>query len=229
MSETILMTQALDERDLLRKKIRQKIVGTFFIDYRKNNEENVIWRACSREEFRKEAESAYQSIIDNIRRYERLDAAIIASNANAKITTSYGEYTVAAAIALRSRLQAGDPVRDIGDDFDTYTNNDFEAELSGRMYQQYNDAVRAMDSKNASLEQTAETMRLSILGKDGRGREDGPALEVVKTYVAENKAGLEDPLDIRKKVDALRQRHDTLLSELDTGIKVSNATTFITF
>lgn len=229
MSETILMTQALDERDLLRKKIRQKIAGTFFIDYRKNNEEKVIGRACSREEFRKEAESAYQSIIDNIRRYERLDAAIIASNANAKITTSYGEYTVAAAIALRSRLQAGDPERDIGEDFSTFSNNDFEAELSGRMYLQYRETVKAMDSKNAALEQTAESMRLSILGKDGRGREDGSALEVVKTYVAENKAGLEDPLDICKKVEALRQRHDTLLSELDTGIKVSNATTFITF
>lgn len=229
MSETILMTQALDERDLLRKKIRQKIAGTFFIDYRKNNEEKVIRRACSQEEFRKEAESAYQSIIDNIRRYERLDAAIIAANANAKITTSYGEYTVAAAIALRSRLRAGDPERGLEDDFAALSYNDFEAELSSRMYQQYNEAVKAMDSKNAALEQTAESMRLSILGKDGRGREDGSALEVVKTYVAENKTGLEDPLDICKKVDALRQRHDTLLSELDTGIKVSNATTFITF
>lgn len=36
-------------------------------------------------------------------------------------------------------------------------------------------------------------------------------------------------IDCRKKVDALKQRHDTLLSELDTGIKVSNATTFIIF
>ena len=229
MSETILMTQALDERDLLRKKIRQKIAGTIFIDYRKNNEENVIKGARSREEFRKEAESAYQSIIDNIRRYERLDAAIIASNANAKIATSYGEYTVAAAIALRSRLKAGDPELGFEDDYAILSNNDFEAELSGQMYRQYNEAVKAVDGRNAALEQTAESMRLSILGKDGRSREDGSALEVVKTYVAENKTGLEDPLGICKKVDALRQRHDTLLSELDTGIKVSNATTFITF
>lgn len=229
MSETILMTKALDERDLLRKKIRQKIGSTLFIDCRKNNEEKVIKGACGREEFRKEAESGYQSIIDNIRRYEKLDAAIIASNAEAKIVTSYGEYTVAGAIALRSRLR-GTAVTDIEDDFENFVlTNDFESELAGRMEQQYREMVKTADSRNAALEQTAETMRLSILGKDGRGKEDGSALEVVKTYVTENKTGLEDPLNLRKKVDALKQRHDTLLSELDTGIKVSNATTFITF
>lgn len=226
MSESMLMTQALDERDLLRKKIRQKIGNTLFIDCRKNNEEKVLKGARSKEEFRKEAESAYQSIVDSIRRYERLDAAIIASNAAAKITTSYGEYTVAAAIALRSRLKGASVMDDLDSFFPT---NDFESELAGQMERQYQEMVKTMDNKNAALEQTAETMRLSILGKDGRGKEDGPALEVVKTYVEENKAGLEDPLDLRKKVEMLKQRHDTLLSELDTGIKVSNATTLISF
>lgn len=226
MSETMLMTKALDERDLLRKKIQQKIESTLFIDCRKNNEENVIKGACSREEFRKETESGYQSIIDSIKRYEKLDAAIIASNAEAKIVTSYGEYTVAAAIALRSRLKGISSMANGGGFAAT---NDFESELAARMEQQYQETVKTVDSRNAALEQTAETMRLGILGKDGRGREDGSALNVVKTYVAENKTGLEDPLDLRKKVDALKERHDTLLSELDTGIKVSNATTFITF
>ena len=229
MSETILMTKALDERDLLRKKIRQKIGSTRFIDCRKNNEENVIKGACGREDFRKEAESSYQSIMDNIRRYEKLDAAIIASNAEAKIVTSYGEYTVAAAIALRARLKGMAKVS-VDHDFDRFTQtNDFESELAEEMERQYIEMIKTVDGRNAALEQTAETMRLGILGKDGRGKEDGSALEVVKTYVAENKTGLEDPLSLRKKVDALKQRHDTLLSELDTGIKVSNATTFITF
>lgn len=226
MSETMLMTQALDERDLLRKKIQQKISSALFIDCRKNNEENVIKGACSREDFRKASESAYQSIIDSIRRYEKLDAAIIASNAEARVVTSYGEYTVAAAIALRSRLKSTPVEDDFGGYFQT---NDFESELAGQMERQYQEIVKTMDSRNAALEQTAETMRLSILGKDGRGKEDGSALEVVKTYVSENKTGLEDPLDLRKKVEALKQRHDTLLAELDTVIKVSNATTVISF
>ena len=133
MSETILMTKALDERDLLRKKIKQKIQHSLFIDCRKNNEENVIKGVCSREEFRKEAEGSYQSIIDNIRRYERLDAAIIVSNAEAKITTSYGEYTVAGAIALRSRLKGQSVREDEREYISCLITDDFEVELAHQM------------------------------------------------------------------------------------------------
>ena len=46
----------------------------------------------------------YQQIVDLIDRFQKIDAAIVASNANAEITTSYGTFTVAGAIALRSRL-----------------------------------------------------------------------------------------------------------------------------
>ena len=69
-------------------------------------------------------------------------------------------------------------------------------------------------------------MRLSILGKESKTKDDKP-LEVVTTYVKENTAELVDPLDVRKKVEEIRERRTKLLSELDTQIKVSNATTFI--
>lgn len=38
-----------------------------------------------------------------------------------------------------------------------------------------------------------------------------------------------DPLDIKAKVEFLKEKRDILLTELDTQIKVSNATTFIEF
>ena len=38
-------------------------------------------------------------------RYQKIDAAIVASNAKTIIQTSYGEFTVAGAISLRSRLR----------------------------------------------------------------------------------------------------------------------------
>lgn len=59
----------------------------------------------SREEFAQEAKAAYQQITDLIARYQRIEAAIIASNAATVIKTSFGEYTVAAAIALRNRMR----------------------------------------------------------------------------------------------------------------------------
>lgn len=77
-----------------------------------------------------------------------------------------------------------------------------------------------------ALQSTAEEMRLSILGKDSKTKDENP-LGVVEAYVKENTTELVDPLDVRKKVEALDEKRNTLLTELDTQIKVSNATTFI--
>lgn len=95
MSEKMLVTQALDERDLLVKKIADKIAKASFVDTIKPNEDKVFAKRTSKEEYAKEAESAYQQITDLIDRFQKIDAAIVASNANMEITTSYGIFTVA--------------------------------------------------------------------------------------------------------------------------------------
>ena len=40
---------------------------------------------------------------------------------------------------------------------------------------------------------------------------------------------LVDPIGIKDKLDALREEHDTLAKELDSAIKISNATTYVEF
>ena len=105
MSEKMLVTQALDERDLLVKKIADKIAKASFVDTIKQNEEKVYTKRISKEDYAREAEAAYQQILDLIDRFQKLDAAIVASNAQTEITTSYGTFTVAGAISLRSRLR----------------------------------------------------------------------------------------------------------------------------
>ena len=217
MSEKMLVTQALDERDLLVKKIADKIAKASFVDTIKPNEDKVYEKRIDKEAYAKEAEAAYQQIMDLIDRFQKIDAAIVASNANAKITTSYGTFTVAGAIALRSRL------RGVG----AYLGEaDFEGKLQKKLANEYNERVQFCDKKNSQLQNTAEEMRLSILGKDSKTKDEKP-LGVVEAYVKENTTELVDPLDAKKKVDALEEKRNTLLTELDTQIKVSNATTFI--
>ena len=72
MSEKMLVTQALDERDLLVKKIADKIAKASFVDTIKPNEDKVFAKRTSKEEYAKEAESAYQQITDLIDRFQRL-------------------------------------------------------------------------------------------------------------------------------------------------------------
>ena len=58
MSERMLVTQAQDERDLLVKKIADKITKASFVDTIKPNEDKVFAKHTSKEEYAKEAESA---------------------------------------------------------------------------------------------------------------------------------------------------------------------------
>ena len=217
MADKMLVTQALDERDLLVKKIKDKIEKASFVDTVKPNEEKVLDARVSREEFAKDVESAYQQIQDLIDRYQKIDAAIVASNAQTMNTTSYGEFTVAGAISLRSRLRGcGSYDRDAN----------FEFTLQLKMENDFQKKLALAESKNKQLQSTAESMRLSILGKDTKVKDEKP-LEVVEAYVRENTTELVDPLDVQKKIAKLQEKRDTLLTELDTQIKVSNATTFI--
>jgi hypothetical protein len=216
MAEKMLVTQALDERDLLVKKIQDKIAAASFTDVKKHNEQKVIDRRVVEETFRQEAESAYQQIMDLIDRYQQIDVAIVASNAATMIHTSFGDYTIAGAISLRSRMRGKG----------SYDDADFELSLYMKMKDELDKRLISIESKNKMLESTAESMRLSILGKDTKVKDDKP-LDVVTAYVQENTAELVDPLDVQKKLGEIQEKRAKLLSELDTQIKVSNATTFL--
>lgn len=217
MSEKMLVTQALDERDLLVKKISDKIRRASFVDTVKRNEEKTRASQMAREAYHVQAEAAYQQIVDLISRFEKIDAAIVASNANTWIETSYGRYTVAGAISLRNRLKGRGSYEQSAD---------FETELCSKMEREYQVQIQTLEQCNRQLQNTAEEMRLSILGRENKTKGNKP-LEVVDAYVRENTTELVNPLDVPKKITILQEKRNTLLKELDTKIKVSNATTFV--
>ena len=217
MSERMLVTQALDERDLLVKKISDKIAKASFVDTIKPNEDKVYEKRIHPDEFKKDAQASYMQIMDLIERYQKIDAAIVASNAKAEIKTSYGTFTVAAAISLRNRLRDKNIIGAAAS---------FERQLQSKLAHEYGERIRFCQEKNSQLRMTAEDMRLSILGRDTKVKDEKP-LGVVDAYVKENTTELVDPLNVREKIEQLEEKHNLLLSELDTQIKVSNATTFI--
>ena len=213
MENKLLITQALDERDLLVKKINSKIERIDFVDGKKRNEEKVIQQVITKEEFCKKVKTSYQQIQDLIKRYQKIDEAIITSNANTYIETSFGTYSVAVALSMRNRLRELNAM-------------DFETILRNKMEENYYEVLELKDLRNRRLEEDAEKMRLSILGKDGKYKDDKP-LSVVDAYISENTVELIDPLNVLDEIESLKDKHTTLLSKLETKIKISNATTFI--
>ena len=136
---------------------------------------------------------------------------------------------MAGAISLRNRLRekkdtAGGFVLQADSVFTKET--DFEGNLCRKLQEEYQKQVQFQNQKNSQLQATAEEMRLSILGRDGKNKEENP-LEVVEVYIRENTTELADPLGVQKKIAAFTERRDELLRELETKIKVSNATTRI--
>lgn len=213
----LLITQALDERALLIKKINSKIEKAEFVDLKRRNEERALGSRLTPEDFQRQVEGAYQQILALMDRYQRIDAAIIESNARTKIQTSYGELTVAAAISLRDRLRK---------QRNRISDTDFEGRLEERMEKLIQRGTVTAEGKNRDLEDTARNMRLSILGRENKNKEEKP-LEVVETYVKENTMEVLDPLDLNRRIAALKEKKETLLMELETQLKISNATTYI--
>ena len=227
--EQMLVTQALDERDLLEKKIRHKIATAKLVDYAKNNESRTYESRMEREEFNEKVKAQFQQISDLIKRYQRIESAIIASNASSTIDTSFGTYTVAEAIALRNRMRTRESVgnQETSDGLRRNVTGGFRRLLADEMVRQHVSALNTIAAKNRTLETQAEVMRLNILGKDTKVREDKP-LAVVDAYVQEHRAELLDPLDLVGRSRQILEDEELLLKELDSQIKISNATTMLT-
>ena len=153
MADKMLVTQALDERDLLVKKIQDKISKASFVDTIKPNEEKVLDARVSKDEFAKDAESAYQQIQDLIDRFQRIDAAIVASNANTTINTTYGSFTVAGAISLRSRLRGAGSY-----DGDA----DFERSLQLKMEKDYHILAPAYQGYSPTTPESSSSVSLCM-------------------------------------------------------------------
>lgn len=193
----------------MEKKINDKIEKLEVLDTIKANEEQVFNMRVSREEFEQRAKSSLQQVEDLIARHRRIDAAIIASNAETTIETTQGTFTVAGAIALRNRLRGIQKKGLIS----TKDVMDFEGNLYEKLLQTYQMNLTDVEKKNHQLQAIAENMRLSILGKDTKG--DKP-LAVVEAYIKENTVELVDPLDVKRKMELMKERKDALLNELET-------------
>lgn len=226
----ILVINALNERDLLRDRIFDQIRKIRVVDYKKQCEERTADMLMEHGEFCEKAKSDFQSIQDLIRNYDQIDAAIIASNATTIIKTKYGEYTVAAAIALKQRLRISsfkDMKRvDVLSDKQLRLKCDFESELVAVMQNQMIDTMEKLKRAQTSLESSAEVMRNNILGGD-KVKKDSASLAVVDEYLKANSYKLIDPLGLAEKLKQLKDEREDLYNELDTAIKISNATTTI--
>lgn len=217
-TERMLVCNALDERDFLRKKIISTINSTYFIACKRVKDDKVRTTGFTDPKtFENEAKSAYQSITDMIDRYTRLDTAITLANASTEIKLSDDTVmTRAAAISMRKAL--------VGD-----TSTDFTGKLINVLERQFASVSATANELNAKADRELEQYKDNMTSGD-KAKELTPAVtQTLESLVADNRADIIDPIGVEKEIKKLEDKYETLKKELDSAIKVSNATTFVEF
>lgn len=217
-TERMLVCNALDERDFLRKKIISAINSTYFIACKRVKDDKVRTTGFTDPKtFENDAKSAYQSITDMIDRYTRLDTAITLANASTEIKLSDDTVmTRAAAISMRKAL--------VGD-----TTTDFTGKLINVLERQFASVSATANELNAKADRELEQYKDNMTSGD-KAKELTPAVtQTLESLVADNRADIIDPIGVEKEIKKLEDKYETLKKELDSAIKVSNATTFVEF
>lgn len=215
--EKMLVCEALDERDFLAKKIDEEI-GVFLPMTVVRKKDPKTKSGSTVEEFSQNVLSSYQSIIDKIRRYNRINAAIIASNAVTTITLKAGEtMTVAEAISRKNDRHAFDKL--------LYSRIN---RIYSNTTMEYSDLVNTYNRKKDQLINTYLTANAGTSTKDS-----DPDIMISK-LVEGDEPVLVDPFKTKTKsiedlINDLRYNNDNLVKEINAAIKISNATTTIEF
>ena len=216
MSEKLLVCDALDERDFLRKKIISAISNAKFVGSKRIRDTKVDG-ISDVESFNKAATSDFQSIQSNIDRYNRLDTAITLANAMTEIELRSGtKMTRAAAITLKKVIANQGSI-------------DFTRQLIGVLMKQYEEAVSQVQAFNKKADAETENYKTSLVGKEGSNNLNESSITVLKELTANLYGELVDPLNVETKIKELKDSYETLRKELDSAIKISNATTFVEF
>lgn len=208
--ETMLVTQALNELKLLDDRIENKIYSCEFVESAKKSDKNVS-KGISKENFIAKAKSDYDSVMDLIKRRQKIKNAIVASNAVEKVTVAGIEMTRAEAIEMKSSIQ-------------------YQEELLSVMETQYAAAAKKMENANQKVDNTIDDMLTKLYGRDSDKKISKDDQDAVATpYREANQHALVDALNIREKIDTLKEFIGKFKADVDSVLQVSNCTTTIEF
>lgn len=212
----MLITQALDERDLLKKKIEDAIASNNFVSVRKVGKAIDI-RNAPVDKVIEDMKSSYQSINDMIDRYYTIIQKIAESNAKTLITVNGKEMTISAAISILKDLS---------------NREYFKLKLLRKLTNDYENAFSILDRNNKNVEVNKQTLLNNLISRNSDGGKNKPVatdeeVELINKTIEKDYTEFIDPLDITEKIKVLKDEDATLKANILSAIKISNATTVI--
>lgn len=215
--EKMIVTQALDERDLLKKKIRDAIAKCDFVAVQKPGDDVIAQDKQKVADYEAEVKASFQSIRDMMDRYTRLDAAILLANATTKIEVAGKTMTRAAAINLR-KMMKGQGLAD----------TDFTDAMIRKMTTDLERARLKIAKSQEVADRQREVMSNSLVSSDKKVLSEDN-LKSITAYCDNLVLKLVDPIDIEKTIADMQEKWDNLSTNLESAIRISNATTYVEF
>lgn len=215
--EKMIVTQALDERDLLKKKIRDAIAKCDFVAVQKPGDDVIAQDKQKVADYEAEVKASFQSIRDMMDRYTRLDAAILLANATTKIEVAGKTMTRAAAINLR-KMMKGQGLAD----------TDFTDAMIRKMTTDLDRARLKIARSQEVADRQREVMSNSLVSSDKKVLSEDN-LKSITAYCDNLVLKLVDPIDIEKTIADMQEKWDDLTTNLESAIRISNATTYVEF
>ena len=215
--EKMIVTQALDERDLLKKKIRDAIAKCDFVAVQKPGDDVIAQDKQKVADYEAEVKASFQSIRDMMDRYTRLDAAILLANATTKIEVAGKTMTRAAAINLR-KMMKGQGLAD----------TDFTVVMIRKMTTDLDRARLKIARSQEVADRQREVMSNSLVSSDKKVLSEDN-LKSITAYCDNLVLKLVDPIDIEKTIADMQEEWDNLTTNLESAIRISNATTYVEF
>lgn len=215
--EKMIVTQALDERDLLKKKIRDAIAKCDFVAVQKPGDDVIAQDKQKVADYEAEVKASFQSIRDMMDRYTRLDAAILLANATTKIEVAGKTMTRAAAINLRKMMKG-----------QGLTDTDFTDAMIRKMTTDLERARLKIARSQEVADRQREVMSNSLVSSDKKVLSEDN-LKSITAYCDNLVLKLVDPIDIEKTIADMQEKWDNLTTNLESAIRISNATTYVEF
>ena len=209
MTETMTIHKGLAELKILDGRIKKEIQNGLYCAANKHSNDKI--NGIPIDDFKKSVRGTYDKVTDLINRRKAIKKAVVLSNAKTTVKIADVEYTVAEAIEMKNH------------------GIEFEALLINTMDIQYQQAQAEVNRQNGNnLEERADQYVTAIYGQKEGKTNSADIDKVRKDFLEANSYEIVDPINVQDKVDALRQKIDAFMADVDSALSVSNALTKIT-
>ena len=201
-TQTMSITQALAELKLLRKRFENCLEDAEFVTLKTKA------RQLDVAAFGVAARASYQSYRDLLSRYNRIKAAIVVSNATAKVTVAGREYTLAEAVERKRTIAT-------------------ERECLRKMQEQWQRTQSEYEAHQREQQLRVDRLMMQELGKDKQTNVE-VAKSLQEAFLDSNKAEVVDPLKLEGLIREFKKELEDFETNVDWVLSESNGRTMVT-